>query len=82
MSSIGDRFAADGFLHVQKVFSASEVAELEGDFDRIIDQITASDECIDATWDGGKLRNSPGLATGSCTRTTCRNIPDGGWTPC
>ncbi len=52
MSDIGDRFAENGFIHVEDVFSTSEVAELEEDFDRIIQQITASDECIDATWDG------------------------------
>ncbi len=54
MSDINDRFSADGVLRVRGVFSTSEVAALEEDFDRIVAQISASGECIDATWDGGQ----------------------------
>ena len=40
MSSIKQQFEQDGYYHAKGVFSPSEVAALEHDFDHIVDQIT------------------------------------------
>ncbi len=54
MASIGDVFDEQGYVLARGVFSKSEIDALEPSFDRIVDQITASDENVDATWDGGQ----------------------------
>ncbi|MDJ0822630.1 MAG: phytanoyl-CoA dioxygenase family protein [Paracoccaceae bacterium] len=54
MSGIKDYFDRNGFYHAKGVFTPEEVAALERDFDGIVDQLTASGEEVDATWDGGQ----------------------------
>lgn len=54
MTSVADSFAEQGFYHARGVFNATEMAGLEADFDRIVAQLTASGEAIDATWDGSE----------------------------
>ena len=52
--SIRNFFAEHGYYHARGVFSAGEIAALAEDFDRIVDQIAAAGEPVDATWDGGQ----------------------------
>lgn len=52
MSEIAETFAEQGYYHAKGVFSPDEVAVLERDFDRIVGQLTASGEEVDATWGG------------------------------
>lgn len=52
MSDIKAFFDEKGYYHAKGVFNASEVAELEREFDRIVSQLMASGEKIDATWMG------------------------------
>lgn len=52
MSEISDFFAENGYYHAKGVFDTDEIAALEGDFDRIVRQLSASGDQIDATWDG------------------------------
>jgi len=47
-------FEENGFFHAKSVFRPDEVAALETDFDRIVRQLVASGEDVDATWDGGE----------------------------
>ncbi|MDJ0627518.1 MAG: phytanoyl-CoA dioxygenase family protein [Rhodobacter sp.] len=54
MSDIKSFFAEQGYYHSRGLFSPAEIAELEEDFDRIVAQLSASGEKIDATWDGGE----------------------------
>jgi len=54
-TAIGRQFAEDGFYVAKGVFSPEEVAELERDFDRIIDQMIASGESNNATWGGPEM---------------------------
>jgi len=54
-TAIGRQFAEDGFYLAKGVFSPQEVAELEADFDRIIDQLIASGEINNATWGGPEM---------------------------
>ncbi|MEM9476408.1 MAG: phytanoyl-CoA dioxygenase family protein [Pseudomonadota bacterium] len=54
MSQIADQFAEHGFYHAKGVFSPDDIAALEGDFDRIVTQLTQSGEKIDATWGGAE----------------------------
>lgn len=55
MSDLRERFDRDGFALVEGVFSPDEVAELEADFDRIVRQLLASEEEIDARWSGPEM---------------------------
>lgn len=52
----GRRMAEDGYYVARGVFSAPEIAELAVDFDRIVDQLLASDEAINATWGGPEMK--------------------------
>ena len=52
MSGTSDFFNEHGYFHAKGVFSAAEIAALEQDFDRIVGQLSASGEEIDAKWDG------------------------------
>ena len=52
MSRAAQQFQEQGYYHARSVFSADEVAALEADFDRIVRQLSASGDQIDATWDG------------------------------
>lgn len=54
-TEIGRQFAEDGYYIARGVFSPAEVAELEADFDRIVAQLTASGENINATWQGPEM---------------------------
>jgi len=49
---IADYFAEHGYYHAKGVFDADALRPLASDFDRIVSQLTASEEQIDATWDG------------------------------
>lgn len=52
---IAEAFHRDGYVIVPSVFSPEEVAALETDFDRIIAQLIASKESINATWTGPEM---------------------------
>ncbi len=49
-SETRDVWERDGVFLARDVFDAATVAALEADFDRIVDQLIASNEPIDATW--------------------------------
>ncbi len=53
--AIRAEFLENGFYHAKGVFTASEVAELERDFDRIVHQITSADEDTNARWSGPEV---------------------------
>lgn len=52
MSAIRAAFEEHGYYLAKGVFQPEEVAALEADFDRIVAQIAASGEQVDATWEG------------------------------
>ncbi len=54
-TSIREQFERDGFYLAKGVFSPSEVAILEKDFDKIVGQILASDEETNARWMGPEM---------------------------
>jgi ectoine hydroxylase-related dioxygenase (phytanoyl-CoA dioxygenase family) len=54
-TEIGRQFARDGFYVARGVYSPAEVAELERDFDRIVEQLVESGESINATWGGPEM---------------------------
>lgn len=54
MTDIKTTFDRDGYYVARGLFQADEVAALETDFDRIVAQLSASGEDVDATWDGGQ----------------------------
>ncbi len=59
-SEVSTTFAEQGYYVARGVFSPAEVAELEGDFDRIIDQLVDSGENLNARWGGPEIdRISP-----------------------
>ncbi|MBA2480753.1 MAG: phytanoyl-CoA dioxygenase family protein [Planctomycetes bacterium] len=43
-------FAEHGFYHARGVLDRTDVATLEGDFDRVVDQLVSSGEAINARW--------------------------------
>lgn len=47
-----EQFNSNGYYHARSVFSATEIARLEDDFDLIVEQIAGSCENINARWDG------------------------------
>ena len=49
-AAIRMQFTRDGVYLARGLFDTATVSELESDFDRIVDQLTASNEDIDATW--------------------------------
>jgi ectoine hydroxylase-related dioxygenase (phytanoyl-CoA dioxygenase family) len=55
MSDISQFFKQNGYYHAKGVFSPSEVAELERDFDRLVAQLMSSDEHINARWKGPEV---------------------------
>lgn len=55
MSSLRAEFETHGFALAESVFSGSQLSDLEGDFDRIVAQITASGENVNATWSGPEM---------------------------
>lgn len=54
-TEIGRQFAEDGYYIAKGVFNPAEVAELERDFDRIVQQILSSGENVNATWGGPEM---------------------------
>ena len=54
-TEIGRQFARDGYYLAKGVFSLDEVARLETDFDRIVDQILRSGEHVNARWTGPEM---------------------------
>jgi len=54
-TEIGRRFAEDGYYIAKGVFSPAEVAELESEFDRIVGQLLASGEQLNAKWGGPEM---------------------------
>lgn len=55
MSSVKEFFAEHGYYHARGVYSTAEIAELERSFDRIVAQLLASGEGVDATWRGAEM---------------------------
>lgn len=53
--AIRSEFYEKGFYHAKGVFSATEVAELEKDFDRIVHQLLSSGEDTNARWGGPEM---------------------------
>jgi ectoine hydroxylase-related dioxygenase (phytanoyl-CoA dioxygenase family) len=54
-SEISKAFAEDGYYVARGVFSPQETADLERDFDRIVNQVLASGEHANATWTGPEM---------------------------
>lgn len=54
-TAIGRQFAEEGYYLAKGVFSPAEVAELERDFDRIVAQISRTEENVNATWSGPEM---------------------------
>lgn len=54
MSDIKEFFQEHGYYHAKGVFGPSDLAPLATDFDRIVTQLLASEDDVDATWDGGE----------------------------
>lgn len=52
---IQEFWAENGYYHARGVFSPSEIAELEGDFDRIVSQLRSSGEEVNARWGGAGM---------------------------
>lgn len=53
--SIRDFFDENGYYVAKGAFSPAEIAELETDFDRIVDQLVRSGEEINARWTGPEM---------------------------
>ena len=60
MSEIKAFFEENGYYHAKGVFSKDEVTKLEGEFDRIVGQLVASGEKINATWMGPEMKRIVG----------------------
>lgn len=54
-SEISSTFQKDGYYVARGVYSRDEVAELEREFDRIVGQVLASGEHVNATWTGPEM---------------------------
>ena len=54
MPGIKETFEEQGYYLAKGLFRPDEVAALDKDFDRIVRQLNASGEVVDATWDGGE----------------------------
>jgi ectoine hydroxylase-related dioxygenase (phytanoyl-CoA dioxygenase family) len=54
MSSIRESFREHGYYHARGVFDPTALAPMARDFDRIVAQLTASGDQVDATWDGSE----------------------------
>lgn len=53
-SSINEFFNEHGYYLAKGVFSPTEIAALETDFDRIVEQLNRSGENVNARWTGGQ----------------------------
>lgn len=54
-TTIREAFERDGFYLARALFDPAEIAELERDFDRIVDQLVSSNEEINARWSGPEM---------------------------
>jgi len=63
MSDIKSSFTDQGYYLAKGLFSPSDVAELERDFDHIVSQLLASDEQINARWKGPEVERLGALDT-------------------
>ncbi len=52
---VGSFFSENGYYLARGVFTSSEIAELQTDFDRIVDQLMASGQDINARWKGPEM---------------------------
>ena len=48
-------YQENGYYHAKGVFSPAEIAALETDFDRIVQQLRGSGEVVDARWGGAAI---------------------------
>lgn len=55
MSSPSDTFASEGFYLAKSVFKSDQLAAMELDFDRIVEQISAKGESVNAAWSGPEM---------------------------
>ncbi len=56
MSAIRELFEENGYYHARGVYSPDEVETMEAEFDRIVVQIKAAEESVDATWRGASIK--------------------------
>jgi ectoine hydroxylase-related dioxygenase (phytanoyl-CoA dioxygenase family) len=54
-SQLKSQFESQGYCIVKGLFSSTEVAELEREFDRIVGQLVTSTETINARWSGPEV---------------------------
>ena len=54
-TTIREAFERDGFYLARALFDPAEHAELESDFDRIVDQLVSSNEEVNARWSGPEM---------------------------
>ena len=59
-TEIKDYFDQNGYYHARGVFSSTEIAELETDFNRIVSQLQNSGEEINARWGGEEMARLDG----------------------
>lgn len=59
-TEIREFFEQNGYYHARGVFSGSEIAEMENDFDRIVSQLQNSGEQINARWGGEEMSRLDG----------------------
>ncbi|ORX40130.1 hypothetical protein BD324DRAFT_616435 [Kockovaella imperatae] len=59
-SDIASTFQRQGYYFAKGVFSPEELADLEVDFDRIVQQISSANEDINATWTGPEMKRLGG----------------------
>jgi ectoine hydroxylase-related dioxygenase (phytanoyl-CoA dioxygenase family) len=55
MSSISEFYQENGYYHARGVFSPAELKDLECDFDRIVQQISAGNETVAVRWGGAAI---------------------------
>jgi phytanoyl-CoA hydroxylase len=60
MSNINQFWQDFGYYHAQGVFSADELALMEGDFDRIVAQMSNAGEDLNARWQGEEMARLDG----------------------
>jgi ectoine hydroxylase-related dioxygenase (phytanoyl-CoA dioxygenase family) len=62
-TEIRDFFNENGYYHARGVFSPDEVAAMEEDFDRIVQQLQGGDEDYNARWGGEEMKRLDGGAS-------------------
>jgi phytanoyl-CoA hydroxylase len=63
MSALHDFYQENGYVIARGVFDASEMAELERDFDRIVAQILSAGEDVNARWGGPEMERMGAVGT-------------------